>query len=99
MLRCPICIAAGLRSVVRDIRFTNPKLKRDHFWDEEGVEHFHDPSVIVTEYECSNGHHFAERSSWQCHVCGYRACEAVLLVDGKEVVTDPSAAESPCPPQ
>jgi hypothetical protein len=28
--------------------------------------------VVVTEFECSNGHRFAERSSWQCF-CGYMA--------------------------
>lgn len=82
---CPTCSAAGQRSTVRVIRSTNPGQPKDHFWDEEGVEHFHNPNIIVTELECSSGHRFAERSSWQCHECGYKACDAQLLIDGQPV--------------
>lgn len=68
------------RSTVRIVRTTDPKLPRDHYWDEDGNEHSHNPSVIVTEFECSNGHRFAEQSSWQCHVCGYMACPQEIIL-------------------
>lgn len=50
----------------------------DHFWDEYGNEHSHNPNVIVTNYVCSNGHKFSERSSWQC-ACGWMACKQEIV--------------------
>jgi hypothetical protein len=61
-------------STVTIVRTTPGTLDKIHFWDEHGNEHHHNPNVIVTEYVCSHGHRFAERSSWQCSVCGYMAC-------------------------
>ncbi len=82
---CPHCQAAGQRSVVDIVRCTQGKDPKRTFWDEDGVEHHHNPNVSVTEYRCSNGHTFAERSSWECQ-CGYKVCEA-------EIVTTPAAIE------
>lgn len=52
---------------------------KDHFFDEHGVEHSHDPNVVVTEFKCSNGHRFIERSSWQCFSCDFMACRAEVI--------------------
>lgn len=78
---CPTCASSNHRSTVRIARVTDPKEPRDHFFDESGAEHHHNPSIIVTEYLCSNGHRFAERSSWQCAVtgCDFLPCEAELI--------------------
>ncbi len=84
---CPTCSTTNQRSTVRVIRTTPGKLEKVHFWDEDGVEHYHNPNVIVTELECSNGHRFAERSSWECSVCGYKACEAEIVEPAEPVVT------------
>lgn len=84
MILCPHCQSCGARSVVDLVRCTQGKEKTRIFWDEEGVEHHHNPNVSVTEYRCSNGHTFAERSSWECVACDYRACDA-------EIVTTPAA--------
>lgn len=86
---CPTCQNSGQRSTVRIVK--QPAINKaifrdvpptDHFWDEEGNEHSHNPSIIVTEYLCSKGHRFAERSSWECGACGYRACEAEVVANG-----------------
>lgn len=81
---CPACRAAGQRSTVRvalvdgvapgvaDVKRRTPS---DHFYDEDGAEHTHNPNIIVTVYMCANGHRFQERSSWECW-CGYKACDA-----------------------
>jgi hypothetical protein len=78
---CPICKDAGQRSIVR---ITNNykhqhRQPKEHFFDEDGHEHYHDPNIIRTDFGCSHGHHFSEISSWQCHVCGYKVCDARLL--------------------
>lgn len=81
---CPACHSSGKRSVVRVALIdghapgaisVKKRAPNDHFYDEQGVEHSHNPNVIVTVYTCSFGHRFQERSSWECH-CGYKACEA-----------------------
>jgi hypothetical protein len=76
---CPVCANTAQRSTVRITRTNSGALPKDHYFDEEGAEHSHNPNIVVTEYSCSNGHRFAERSSWQCH-CGYRACEQEIVV-------------------
>jgi hypothetical protein len=76
---CPECQRFNQRSIIRITRTTPGSLAKDHYFDEDGVEHTHNPNVVVTEYSCSNGHRFAERSSWQCW-CGYKACEQEIVV-------------------
>lgn len=89
---CPHCHPAcnGIeheQCQVSTVRIIQPTLKAkladipptDHFWDVDGVEHSHNPNVIVTKYVCSNGHQFSERSSWECGACGYKACEAEVV--------------------
>jgi len=77
---CPTCLAASQRSTVRVVRTwrLTPEAKVDKYFDEEGAEHSHDPRVVMTEFGCSNGHRFAERSSWQCW-CGYMACKQEIV--------------------
>lgn len=84
---CPTCQQSGQRSIVKIAKVNGVKpggppadqQPVKHFWDEDGVEHFHNPNVVITQYLCSNGHRFAERSSWQCSVCGYMACKAEVI--------------------
>lgn len=79
-MKCPTCVSENERSIVHVRGSRSGQLPKDHYFDEDGEEHIHNPNVVVTEYECSNHHRFAERSSWQCHVCGYKACEAEIVV-------------------
>jgi hypothetical protein len=78
---CPTCSAAGQRSTLRIIpaKPAIHPLPKDEYFDEAGEWHSHNPNVIITHYRCSKGHKFSERSSWQCSVCGYKACEAEVL--------------------
>lgn len=85
---CPHCRAENQRSVVEVVRSTSGTEPKQHFFDEDGQEHFHNPNVYVTEFTCSNGHRFAERSSYQCSVCGYKACEAEIVAP-TETETEP----------
>lgn len=68
------------RSTIRIVPGKPPTdIPKDQFFDEDGVWHSHNPNIIVTQYRCSNGHRFAERSSWECGECGYKACEAEII--------------------
>jgi hypothetical protein len=88
---CPHCADACQRSTVRQLRTwkLDPEAKPDRYFDEDGNEHSHDPRIVMTEFACSMGHRFAERSSWQCASCGYMACKAELVE--AEPGPDPSA--------
>lgn len=85
---CPTCQNSAQRSTVRIIVDKTIKSiyrdipPTDHFWDEDGVEHSHNPNVIVTNYVCSLGHKFSERSSWECTSCGWKVCEAEVVANG-----------------
>jgi hypothetical protein len=81
---CPTCQRTNQRSIVR-VALVNGaapgavSLKKptpsDHFYDEEGAEHSHNPNITTTVYTCSNGHRFQEKSSWQCP-CGWMVQQA-----------------------
>ena len=72
---CEMCREAGKTSTVRVLNTKEPQIPKDHFWDEDGNEHHHNPNIVTTNFRCSNGHRFEEISSWECH-CGYKACVA-----------------------
>jgi hypothetical protein len=79
---CSKCSTAGLRSTIRNLGCKQTQMPKDHFFDEEGEEHSHNPNIVTTLFRCSNGHRFDERSSWQCHG-GWMACEATITFIGE----------------
>ena len=74
---CEECREAGLRSIVRVDSSKQSKMASQHFFDEQGQEHSHNPNVAHTFFRCSNGHRFEETSSWECF-CGWKVCEAKI---------------------
>lgn len=72
---CEMCREAGETSIVRVLGTKETLIPKDHYWDEEGQEHLHNPNIVTTKFRCSNGHQITEISSWECF-CGYKACEA-----------------------
>lgn len=88
-MRCPVCVSENQKSVVRITGTKSPEVPKDHFYDEQGQEHSHNPNIIRTTFRCSNGHRFEEASSWECVVCGYKACEAeVFITPGEAYVPE-----------
>lgn len=77
-MMCPHCQQAKQRSTVRVVRSKPTLIPKDHFFDEDGQEHHHDPNITRTDFRCSNNHTFTEVSSWECW-CGYMACKAQIL--------------------
>jgi hypothetical protein len=77
---CPTCREAGQRSTVRLYANRPPgdQLPKDHYYDESGAEHSHNPNIFRTNFRCSLGHTFFELSSWECW-CGYKACVAHVV--------------------
>ena len=68
---CEKCRDSGQRSTVRIVGTKQSAMPSDCFFDEDGVEHSHNPNIATTTYRCSNGHSFEEKSSWQCAACGW----------------------------
>lgn len=84
---CKKCQEAGLRSTIRVLGTKKGQVPKDFFFDEDGVEHSHDPNIVTTLLRCSNGHRMEEKSSWGCGACDYKACEATVTFIGKGAET------------
>lgn len=69
---CPECKEQGLKSKVYPGMSMTTAMFCQPFYDEEGNLHHHDFNTTTTEYSCSNGHHWTEKSSGECW-CGWRA--------------------------
>lgn len=67
---CPQCKAEDMKSCVSAGMMTRTLLYCPSYWDESGKEHAHDSNVTTTEYRCSNGHAWTEKSSGSCW-CGW----------------------------
>lgn len=66
-MKCPECVKLGQRSQVRGGEGTvTSHLLVDRFWDEEGATHVHDPNVITSYFDCSEGHAFQQRRLRSC---------------------------------
>lgn len=83
---CTKCRESGLRSTVHNVGTSQTQMPKEHFFDEDGEEHHHNPNIVRTLFRCSNGHRFEERSSWQCQ-CGWMACKATIRFIGEGVET------------
>jgi len=68
---CPECKKQGLKSCVYEGISTTTCIGYTAYYDESGFYHNHDPNVTTTEYRCSNGHTWVERSTPHCW-CGWR---------------------------
>ncbi len=79
---CTKCRDSGQRSIIHILGTKQTQVPRDVFFDEDGEEHNHNPNIVTTQYRCSNGHRFEERSSWQCH-CGWMKLKAVIVFVGE----------------
>lgn len=67
---CPKCKKEGKKSRVYPGMGTSTLLFCPPFYDEEGKYHNHDSNTTTTEYKCSNGHKWTERTSGSCW-CGW----------------------------
>jgi len=68
-MKCPKCVAEGSKSQVRVLNSSTTCLAGDQYYDEEGRHHWHDPNTTFTEYRCSLGHNFAERTKHRTCWC------------------------------
>lgn len=82
---CQECKAAGTKSRVSEIQTVTTWLACDRFWDEEGRQHFHDPTDRRDWFKCSNGHAFPSpedpdslKVSCGCTVLSYRVATREL---------------------
>lgn len=70
-MKCKHCENQKMTSIV-DLP-TIVKTKSDkviQFYDEEGGYHYHDPSVYIKIFKCSNGHETQIEDFHGCPTCG-----------------------------
>ena len=67
---CPECKKQGLKSKVYQWGTSSTLLYWQPFYDEDGKLHCHNRNTIMTDYDCSNGHHWVDKSIGSCW-CGW----------------------------
>lgn len=66
-MKCPECVEAGQTSKVFSRGSTRTLLGGGGpFWDEDGTRHEHDPNIVTSGFECSNGHMWATKGKRPC---------------------------------
>ena len=68
---CPQCKKEGKKSMVYPYVAFKTLMYCAPFYDPEGRFHIHDSNVTTTEYSCSNGHEWTEKTSGECW-CGWK---------------------------
>lgn len=70
-MKCTECHKHGQTSCVFSLGSSSTLLGGQvEFWDVDGNRHIHDPSVVTTDYRCSNGHVWTEKRGGSCW-CGW----------------------------
>lgn len=92
---CPHCVAAKLTSRLYH-RGSGSTLMGggETFYDEQGVQHRHDPNTLTTVWECSNGHKWQEKTHHKCPSCEYP--DPLKKYDSPDCMCN---YPSPCPNQ
>lgn len=49
--------------------------KTEKYFDEYGKLHYHNLSISIFRFECTNGHKWEKRVRNKCPVCGYKFFE------------------------
>lgn len=73
-VKCPLCVAAGERSIVQDLGTRMTLLGGQTPWyDEDGDYHDHDPNWRRQSFSCSKGHAWETKFMRPCptSTCGY----------------------------
>jgi hypothetical protein len=65
-MKCPECVQNNQKSRVAVGGSTRTLLGFTPFYDEDGNYHNHDPNTTSTQYSCSNGHTWVEKTQHKC---------------------------------
>jgi hypothetical protein len=68
-MTCPECVKEAKRSVVYVGASSVTCMMYEHYFDEDGKEHVHNPNTTSTHYSCSQGHSWVEGTRGKCW-CG-----------------------------
>lgn len=70
-LFCPTCVEIGSKSELVQIFYGSGTLGYDNnFIDEKGYSHWHNNTIYVHVYRCSNGHEFKNIRHNKCSTTG-----------------------------
>lgn len=69
-MKCPECIAEGKKSMVYPGISVKSAVYYPSFYDTDGKMHTHDGNTVTTNYTCSEGHEWTERTTGSCW-CGW----------------------------
>lgn len=61
-MKCPECIKEGKRSIVTEDGCSSTAMYCPPRWDENGKRIVDNVNTTTTEYSCSNGHIWTEKS-------------------------------------
>lgn len=72
-MKCKKCVKVGLRSRLKIGMSSSTAMGFEHYYDEEGDYHYHDPNATTTSYYCSKGHRGTVKVAPHCGSCDYGA--------------------------
>lgn len=64
---CQVCITEGKKSTVNILSSSTTLMNSVSYYDEDGVLHTHDMNTTTTDYICSNGHKFTNKTTGGTH--------------------------------
>ncbi len=70
-MKCPQCVQNNEHSNVYPGAAMTTLLAYTKYYDDDGTYHDHDPNTISTQYDCSRGHSWMEKSKATCPNCDY----------------------------
>ena len=68
---CKECMEEGRESEIYHVLSSATQLGYQPYYDKKGQFHAHDPNIIITEYECSNGHIWTAKGQAKACWCGW----------------------------
>jgi hypothetical protein len=69
-MKCPECVASGLRSTVTGGGGSFTCMGWTPYYDEDGAYHSHDPNYRTTDWRCSLGHRWNTSRLTPCSAPG-----------------------------
>ncbi len=85
-MKCPVCQEKNLKSCVYPGTSTMTAAFYQPYYDENGIYHSHNGNAMTTEYSCSQGHSWIEKTTGCCPNCDFGSDKKVDIINSQEKI-------------